>query len=88
MNEDVRALKDALQNLNARKSTSRIIVSEVFCRKILKVMNLSKTLSSNFSVRGVLHQHDKQVKNDDCERKLSPTILIYVIKWYTCEIRE
>ena len=32
MNEDVRALKDALENLNIQKSTSRGILSSIFSK--------------------------------------------------------
>ena len=32
MNEDVRALKDALENLNTQKSTSRGILSSIFSK--------------------------------------------------------
>ena len=35
MNEDVRALKDALENLNARKSTSRRILKGNFVENFL-----------------------------------------------------
>ena len=35
MNEDVRALKDALENLNTRKSTSRRILKGIFVENIL-----------------------------------------------------
>ena len=45
MNKDVRALKDDLENLNTRKRTSRRILP-VFCRKILKLMNLIQNVGS------------------------------------------
>ena len=32
LNEDVRALKDALENLNTQKSTSRRILSSIFSK--------------------------------------------------------
>ena len=35
MNEDVRALKDALENLNARKNTSRRILKGNFVENFL-----------------------------------------------------
>ena len=56
-NKDVRALKDAFENLNTRKGTSKEIF-QVFCRKILKIMNLGQYLSSKLSARGVLDRYD------------------------------
>ena len=37
MNEDVRALKDTLQNLNTRKSTSRRVLSGILSKTICKL---------------------------------------------------
>ena len=41
VNEDVMAQKDALENLNTQKSTSRRILTDI-CQKILKILNLSQ----------------------------------------------
>ena len=45
-NEDVRALKEALENLDTLKSTSTILTG--ICRNILKILNLSQTQTLNF----------------------------------------
>ena len=45
MNEGVREIKDALENLNTGKSTLRRILTGISCRKIQKTVN--------FSVHGV-----------------------------------
>ena len=37
---------EALENLNAQKSTSRILTSIIFCCNILKILNLSQSVSS------------------------------------------
>ena len=37
MNEDVRALKDTLENLNTRKSTSRRVLSGILSKTICKL---------------------------------------------------
>ena len=76
MNEDVRALKDALEN---RKNTKKRIKKDsyrYFVKKFKNLWTYAKIYSLNFSVRGVL-QYDKQVKKKhDCEHNLSPVILI------------
>ena len=52
MNEDVRALKDGLENLYSQKSTSKRIPT-VILSKIQKIYGL------NFSVHGVLDTINK-----------------------------
>ena len=44
-NKDVRALKDALENLNRRERTHQEGFYLVCCQKVLKVLNLSQNLS-------------------------------------------
>ena len=41
MNEDVRALKDALKNLNTRENSSKRILIGILS-KILKILNLTQ----------------------------------------------
>ena len=64
MNEDVRAQKDALENLNTRKSTSRRILTGI----LSKNSELKPNLSSKGSRHGVQEFsidtiQDKHVKN-------------------------
>ena len=77
MNEDERALKDALENFNTQKSTSTGFY-QVFCRNILKNINLSQNLSSNLFTSCVEFSFETITisKNHYCERNLSPMILI------------
>ena len=66
MNEDVRALKDVLENLNTRKSTLRRILTGI--------------LLKNFENSELLDRRDKTPKNmskiHDCQSNSSPMILI------------
>ena len=50
-----------------------------------KIVNFSQTV--NFSILGVFDAINKSIPQD-CERNLSPMILVCVIKWYTREIRK
>ena len=59
MNEDVRALKDALGYLNIRKSTSRRILSGIFSRSS-ENYELKSTKELEFSVD---NQFDEQCQN-------------------------
>ena len=66
MNEDVRAFKDALENLNTQKITSRRILTGI--------------LFKNSENSELLDRRDKTPINmskiHDCERNSSPMILI------------
>ena len=55
MNEDVRTQKDALENLNTRKSTSRRILTGIFSKNSELKPNLS---SNNRESAGVLDRYD------------------------------
>ena len=62
MNEDVKVEKDALENLNTRKSTSRMILTGILSKNSELKPNLSSKRSrvQEFSIDTI---QDKHVKN-------------------------
>ena len=75
MNEDARAQKDGLKNLNTRKSISRRILTGI----LLKNSELKPNLSSKRS---------RECRSSRSIRSRINMTLIGIIKWYTREIRE
>ena len=64
MNEDVRAQKDALENLNTRKSTSRRILTGILSKNSELKPNLSSKRSREGSSQSMQSRnHIKHVKN-------------------------
>ena len=72
MNEDVKALEDALENLNTQKSTSRRILSKN-SEKSERKRNLSSNLLREWSSRSIRTRINMS-KIHDCERNSSPMI--------------
>ena len=63
MNEEVRALNDALENLNTRKSKSRRILTGISSKNSETCKLISKIYALNFSKRGVRDTIKKNIKN-------------------------
>ena len=78
MKEDVRALKDALENLSTRKSTSRRILTGILSKNSEKSElkpNLSSNLLREWSRRSI-RSRITMSKIHYCERNSSSMILI------------
>ena len=58
MNEDVRAQKDALENLNTQKSTSRRILTGILSKNFENSELKPNLRSINISLSGVLDRYD------------------------------
>ena len=58
MNEDVRAIKDALESLNTRKSTSRRILTGILSKNSEPKPNLSSKLLREWSSRSIRSRVD------------------------------
>ena len=58
MNEDVRAQKDALENLNTQKSTSRRILTGILSENFENSELKPNLRSINISLSGVLDRYD------------------------------
>ena len=77
MDEDIRALKDALENLNTRKSTSRRILTGILSKNSEKSElkpNLSPNLLREWIGRSIRSKINMS-KIHDCECNSSPMIL-------------
>ena len=83
-NEDVKALKDALENLNTQMSTSRSILSGIFSKnsenyELKPKFKLYKVFSM-WSSRLIINLI-KMSKTNDFKCNSSPIILVWVTAW-------
>ena len=76
MNEDVRAQKDALENLNTRKSTSRRILTGILSKNSELKPNLSSKRSRECRSSRSIRLRINMSKIQDCQHNSSPMILI------------